>query len=474
MLFVPLGIAACALAGALVYVDHRASQRRLQRWEEAAGRLGLRYHGGKDERTIQGRLRGVPVWAHYERRVQVGKNPSAGEKTTLSAGGGDGEIPRELVVRRDSLRLLGGLLPTWDASSGDEDFDRYAQPRTLDEYVCAALSHEARGLLLQLLRQGGEVREGVLLLEDHTGSDHDEGWLEQQLRALARLAAELSVLPSTLHRRLALNARTDPSAGVRLRNLRFLTQPRLCAERELRAATARALLADPDLDIRLLAAGELGPEGFPALREIAADQSLATPARVQALGALGQAGAPGLGLLLAELLSQSDAPELLVAVLTGVATLRLGSLRDAAVRCTEIPHEAVRAAAARTLAKLVESPACRASTEDLLLQLLADPSEDVQHASADALGEIGSARAVEPLLGLSPGLLGRASLRQAARSAITQIQSRLADVEGGRVSLLPGAVDVAVTASGGHGGEVALVKAQAGTVASAPKPRAPD
>lgn len=453
MLFVPLGIAAGALLGALVYLDLRGSQRRLQRWQDAAARLGLRYQGDANERTIQGRRRGVPVQAHYERQVQqVGKYVSSQEMTTLYAGG-DGEVPRTLSLKKSPLRLLGELVPSRDARLGDPEFDHFVQLPQLDEYVCAALSHEARTLLLELLRQGGEVREGVLWLEDRAGSDHDPGWLEQQLDALALLGAELSVLPSTLHRRLALNARLDPCAGVRLCNLRFLTRPRVGAPAQLQGDTARALLADPDLDVRLLAARQLDQDGFPALRAIANDRSLDAAPRVMALEALGQAGAPGLEPLLDELLALPDSPQLLVAVLTGVGTLQLGSLRDAALRCTENPDGAVRAAAARTLAQLASATAPlaprdeRASTEQRLLQLLADPSEAVQVASAEALAQVGSVRAVEPLLELTRGLLGRGSLRQAARAAIAQIQSRLGNVDAGRVSLADAALEGAVTLS---------------------------
>lgn len=453
MVLVPLGIAAGALLGALAYLDHHGSLRRLQRWQEAAARLGLRHEGDKNERTIQGRRRGVPVQAHYERQVQqVGKYVSAQEKTTLYAGG-DGEIPRTLSLEKSALRRLGDLVPSRDARIGDAEFDRFVQLPQLDEYVCAALSHEARTLLLQLLRQGGEVREGVLWLVDQAGSDHDQGWLEQQLDALALLGAELSVLPSTLHRRLALNARTDPSPGVRLTNLRFLSRPSQHTSAELLRNTARALLGDPDVDVRSLAACQLGAEGFPALRAIANDRSLDAAPRVTALEALGQADAPGLLPLLGELLSQPGSPELLVAVLTGVATLQLGSLRDAVLTCSKSPHDSVRAAAARTLGKLVAAPVLltpadsRAAMEQRLWQLLADPSDEVQLASAEALGEVGSVRAVEPLLELTRGLLGRGALRQAARAAITQIQSRLGNVDAGRVSLADAALEGAVALS---------------------------
>jgi PBS lyase HEAT-like repeat len=86
--------------------------------------------------------------------------------------------------------------------------------------------------------------------------------------------------------------------------------------------------------------------------------------------------------------------------------------------------------------------------------LLADPSADVQRASAEALGSVGSVAAVEPLLRASEGL-ARGPLRHAARGAIARIQSRLGHVEAGCLSLvddhdLAGALAIADGASA-HG-----------------------
>jgi hypothetical protein len=83
---------------------------------------------------------------------------------------------------------------------------------------------------------------------------------------------------------------------------------------------------------------------------------------------------------------------------------------------------------------------------------------------------VGSVRAVEPLLGLTRGL-GRASLRQSARGAITQIQTRLGDVEAGRLSLadnsLEGAVELASTSAAVRVGDVSLADEAAAEVESA-------
>jgi hypothetical protein len=150
----------------------------------------------------------------------------------------------------------------------------------------------------------------------------------------------------------------------------------------------------------------------------------------------------------------------MIAVLTGVGNLELHSLWDAVVKYTSIQHAAVRAAAARALARLVHDPESRGTAEQLLLGLLSDEAEGVQCESAEALGAIGTVGMVEPLLGHTHGA-GRGRLRQAARGAIAQIQARLGDVEAGRVSLsegsdLQGAVDLVDTSCALRVGELSL------------------
>jgi HEAT repeat protein len=93
------------------------------------------------------------------------------------------------------------------------------------------------------------------------------------------------------------------------------------------------------------------------------------------------------------------------------------------------------------------------ATEPALLRLLEDASTQVQCAAARSLGSIGSVLAVEPLMPHTEGL-GNAQRRQAARAAIGQIQSRLGNVEAGRVSLAEDALSGAVSLAG-QGSEAA-------------------
>ena len=98
-------------------------------------------------------------------------------------------------------------------------------------------------------------------------------------------------------------------------------------------------------------------------------------------------------------------------------------------------------------------------SEQTLLRLLAREAAEVRAAAARALGQVGTVRAVEPLLALTEGLLASPSVKQAAREAVASIQSRLGDAEAGRLSLAaPAEREGALSLSGDEppGGELSL------------------
>ena len=97
--------------------------------------------------------------------------------------------------------------------------------------------------------------------------------LQQQLRSALELTRALSVTAEQLHERLAHNA-LHPSRKLRLLHLRFLAAPEPNTPPQLLASTARALLGDPHLRIRVLAATQLGAGGHDVLRALAGDSQL--------------------------------------------------------------------------------------------------------------------------------------------------------------------------------------------------------
>jgi HEAT repeats len=437
VVFLSLIIWACSIA-------QQRREQSLRGWHQAARDLGLKFTGSDSKRSIHGWLNGVPVGAHYEPRgASMGNTRPDYDRTTFYTGVGAG-IPVSLALRKESSirRLVGGR----DEQLGDEKFDAVVELSRVDAFGCAALSHAAREKLRSLVEIGGEVREGRLVHETVGGEVCDRNYLVQTLQFIAHLSQLLSVNQSSLHERLVFNALRDPSPAVREKNLRFLVDPNTHTPSALLASTARALLADEHLSLRLVAAQLLGPEGSPVLCALALDPSVDTDLRIQALRALDEEGSSDLGALLATLLEPSP-PELVCAALSVIAARRLGALAGGVVvGCSTSEHEAVRAAAASALAALAPDGA-----EAVLIRLLADPSADVQRASAEALGTLGSVAAVEPLLRSSEGL-ARGPLRHVVRGAIARIQSRLGHVEAGCLSLvhdheLAGALDIAEGAS---------------------------
>lgn len=448
-----------ALVSMLTFSKRRESLAAV--WQGVARKLGLTFNWANNSSlhnrwTISGVLYSVPVRAQYSRKISTTGSTADVQEETLFHAGGNGRIPATLTVQADSmLRSLGRLVQGRDEKAGDEQFDAAVELPAMDAFICAALSAPARTHLRTLIEANGAVRDGMVVLRQAAYKSSDAEWLTQMLQFLAQLAQLLSVTPDVLAERLVQNALTDPSPGVRLQNLRFLLDPNTHVELPVLMSTARTLLGDADAPVRLLAARQLGEEGHPVLAAVAFDAREPTAVRVEALRALALARTSQLESLLPQLLGWNP-PELVCAALSIIAARRLSTLAELVVQCAESEHEVVRAAAARALVALPKKPA-----EETLIRLLADASSEVQLYSAESLGAIGSAMAVEPLLGLANSF-GRPQVRKAARGAIGRIQSRLGDVEAGRLSLaedhaLAGALSVAEVA-GPAGGEISLVE----------------
>ncbi|MEY4546906.1 MAG: hypothetical protein RL685_3101 [Pseudomonadota bacterium] len=434
------------------HVDQMASLR--ESWKAQMEGLGLKVHvNGEYHLTAQGSLEGIQVQAELKLEQENKQNVL---KSTLTVGS-EG-IPRNLEVRTGSLLRSAGRLVagTDDLVLGDPDFDQKVQLSALDAYTCAALSQRARARMLTLLPWQGRIQQGQVRCQTNWAREQQQqqGPSLEVLHSAVALAQLLSVPPDALHQRLAQNALEDAEPAVRLQNLRFLVAAETHTPPELLASTARALLRDV-YSVRLLAAQQLGVQGHAALRGLAADGNARLDQRQAAVHSLGQGATPDLAGLHA-LLDSPPSPELLLAALAAVPTTG-APLVDSVLGCTQSSYEAVRVAAAQALGVLAQP-----QTEPALLRLLADDSAEVQQASAEALGALGSVAAVHPLLPLADSLL-RPQLRQAARGAIGRIQSRLGTVEAGRVSLaepheLAGAVDLADAPAAVRAGELSLLE----------------
>jgi hypothetical protein len=454
LVFSLLAVALAIGVAAVRYSDHENARRRriFQEWQAAARSVGLSAQQVSDrESRADGELEEVPVHATLKLSEEGDLIVYRSFVWATSKG-----LPRHLSVQRGSaLRSVARWVDGRDVPIGDPAFDELIELPAVDAHVCAALSYPARRQLTQLLGWGGYVHDGVVASSSTWSVEHNHS-LPLLLHSVALLARLLSVPRGALPERLAYNAANDPQPQVRLQNLRFLVASDTGAPPELLASTAAALLGDEHAPVRLLAAQHAGEAGHAALRALIADRQLDCSLRAQAVDSLARHPVPDLDGL-RTVLAPTQLPELTMAALAVIGWSSDAALIEAVLSCTRNGHDGVRAEAARVLGRLALP-----QTEPLLIQLLGDPASDVQQASAEALGLFGSVAAVEPLLPLAENLV-RPRLRQAARGAIGRIQSRLGDVEAGRLSLsnphdLAGAVDV-VDTSALRVGEVSLADA---------------
>jgi hypothetical protein len=457
-----LGLATLVLIAVLIGRSMVRMERRLDSmrrdWLATAEALGLRASGSDDERALSGAVRGVPVRVDFARKIRGSRDSEHDNRysveTTTFVAGGDGRIPMSLSVRYDDpMGVFARLGDGSGAKTGDEGFDRQVELPTMNAQVCAALSERARQQLTTLVNGGGRVSQGVVSWPFEDVHEQDRQWLIEHVEHVVALAELLSVTPDSLPSRLAHNALHDSTPDVRLRNLRYLVAAETRAPVELLASTARQLLGDRRHDIRFHAACQLGADGHPTLQALAADGAIDSALRAQALGALHEGNAADIDDWIESFLLPGP-PALVCAALGVVAARRLSAHTDRVIALTSAADASLRVAATRTLGSLESPP-----IERCLLQLLAGEETEVQIAAAQALGTVGSVSAVEPLLPLTKGF-GRGPLRDAARGAIASIQSRLGDVQAGRLSLvehdaLAGAVALAA-AEAPLGGEVTV------------------
>lgn len=304
---------------------------------------------------------------------------------------------------------------------GDKGFDNafYVLGPTL--LVSALLDAGLRRLLVNVSSArkleivGGEVRTE---LPDQAVADA----LPFFLQIGRRLAQPLDV-PG----RLAENARRDPEAGVRLRNLVLLIRELPADPRTAEALRAAAL--DPSPEMRLQAGRELGAEGRGILVELAEGME-DDGCSAQAVAIVGR-----------ELSFERTRAILLLALRkrhlqTARACLeRLGRSRDAAAvetLMTVLSREGGQlAATAATALGWTGSPAAE---RPLIAALVRDPS-DVAPAAAIALARVGSAAAVLPLKEAAERHGPDSGFGRAARQAIAEIQSRLPGASPGQLSL---------------------------------------
>jgi HEAT repeat protein len=320
---------------------------------------------------------------------------------------------------------------------GDEEFDRTFFIQGSMRLVYGVLDAEARRILLRVNAKcyleiaGGEIRAEMF--------DSEVPFILPLLLELGRRFVQ----KTDIARCLFENARRDPAAGVRINQLLLLVREHARDPRT--AAVLRAACSDPSPRVRLWAAQTLGDEGRGVLRELT-ESTEDDNCSAQALGLVGR--------------------ELPFERKTTILGRALDGRRLRTARaCVEVLGLSGDAAAAEPLAKVLtrekgELAAAAAvslgklaspAAEPPLIQALEHEIPEVQAAAAAALGHVGSAAAVLPLKEMAESSRFGRDLRQTARQAIAEIQSRL-----------PGATPGQLSLAGAETGQLSLAADQAG------------
>ena len=417
--------------------------RAHREWKAAAKELGLEITGFLMFQEMRGEIDGFririrPRGKHGHIRIEVD---------------GQGAIPHALSLGAENIftRSLDGE----DIQTGHPAFDYRARIFGKPEEAVALLDPATRDLVQrEVVDEGARVDGGKVSLV-HRGMSG----VPDLVRRLVALGQRLSIVPGEVPGRLARNAAEDSLSSVRLRNLTLL-QERFPEAAETMAAS-RAALASDQPNLRLAAARFLGAEGLDAAGALALSAEVEADLRRQALQHFFRHADAGRAVpVLERLAAATPPPELLPALVEAAGRLRhvptLERLLEQA--------DGLGDAAAASLAGAVAG-AGDAAAEEGLLRLLAREAAEVRAAAARALGQVGSVRAVEPLLALTTGLLASPSVKQAAREAVASIQSRLGDAEAGRLSLaIPTGDAGALSLAGGEGapgGELSLTETSA-------------
>lgn len=436
--------AAGVVAGLSTNLAHTRRVKRV--WAEVARELGLIQVS--DRGVLAPTVRaatsdGLRVSAEVIRRRH-------GAKTRVEVAA-PSLLPETLELRRESLvTAFEKRFDHPDVETGDEAFDRAVFARGHPSLVVALLNAETRDGVLRLLRAGGWVARGQVVLETH-GSLADREKFRRHLEELVDLARRLCA-PRDPAALLAANAGRDSLPGVRLRNLELLVER--FPERAETKDALRAALEDRDPAVRLHAARSLGPEGHPVLDALACASDTPERIAVEAIRAIGRAvGAQRA----AALLDRALAAERRDLALAAVEALGQAGGPRAAERLTPLLAEADEELAAAAVRGLVATGDPR--TPAALVTALDHRGRPVRLAAAAALGQAGGVEAVPALraaVAAHPTDLG---LRRAVAGAIAAIQER-AGASAGQLALAAGEAGGLALAEGLDTGRVALTEGE--------------
>jgi hypothetical protein len=341
-----------------------------------------------------------------------------------------------------------------DVLTGDTVFDDLVEVRGAPSILLALLDREIRQRVSEFVGLGGRLEGGRLVC--CTPTTFSPGEVVRSLRLGLWLAREISSPSGGVCERLARNAKLDPLPGVRLWNLLQLHE-QFPDTREARHAS-REDLKDPSPWLRLAAARFLKDESLEALERLAQDRDVPQSAAAEALALLAaRCPAERAGPFLVRALKTHSGEARRQAV-EELGRIRYRQARGPLIVLLERADPRTGAAAAAALAAL--GTLGDVTAETALLKAMESDARELRLAAVRALGTVGSAASVEPLL----AFLGRrrldAETRQAIHNAVGAIQSRIAGADAGQLSLAvpsPGSGWLSVAPRDAGHGDLSLV-----------------
>lgn len=311
---------------------------------------------------------------------------------------GHPQLDRSWVIEPESaVTRVRKLVAGQDVLTGDAPFDDAVHVVGETRRLLACLGHRTRDRLTELLPQA-RLAEGVLRWSAPATGPRPPGLVEivrSMMAVVHTLAADIDPVL-----RLRKHMLDDRDPGHRRRAFEQV----VLAGHELIPSERRALLRDPDLELRYAAAHLLSD--VETLGRLAASAEAPEAMRAGSIDRLGGCEGP-------------DA---------------LAALDRAA------PHlgEATRLARAlsRVLAGVPNGIA--ALGEPSLIALVEHGSGAAAGRAIDRLGEVGSERAVPALASIADAFFGRRALKERARAAIGRISSRQGGLRRGGLSVAGG------------------------------------
>jgi len=338
-----------------------------------------------------------------------------------------------------------------DVLTGDTAFDDMVEVRGEPSILLALLDREIRQRVGAFVRGRGRLEAGQLSCCAPT--DYSQGAIVRALRLGLWLARALSAPGGGVCERLARNAKLDPHPGVRLLSLSQLLEqfPETAEARE----ASQEDLKDPSPWVRLAAARFLKEDGLAVLEHLAQDRSIPESAAAEALALLAaRYPAARAGPLLVTALKTHSGEARRQAV-EELGRIRFGLARGPLMVLLEHADPRTSAAAAAALGAYGD-----VSVEPALLKAMESDARELRLAAVRALGTVGSAGSVEPLLAFLASRRLDVETRLMIRNAIGAIQSRLAGAAAGQLSLAatpPGGGWLSVAPPGPGPGQLSLV-----------------